>query len=464
MSNNLKEYNQKRDFTKTNEPKGTVFKTSKKLRFVVQHHLARKDHYDFRLELDGVLLSWAVPKGPSYNPKDKRLAVHVEDHPLSYRNFEGVIPVGEYGAGPVQIWDYGYWEPLENPKTSMDKGTLKFILKGIRLKGAWTLVKFKDNNWLLIKDKDEYNEFDDIKKLNTSVKTGRTIDEILNNKPKKKVKESTEEIEITNPDKIIYKKPKITKKEIVEYYKVVAKRMLPYLENRLISTIRCPDGIDKEQFFKKHLKENKYLGKKILKGKESKQDDYYYIKDINGLIKEVQMNSIEFHIWGSTINNLNKPDMLVFDLDPDEAISLKKLREGVRDLKRILDNLKLKAYLKTSGGKGYHIVVPIKNIKSWQEFRKIAENIAKLMETKWPDKYTTNIRKDKRTNKIFIDWFRNTKGATSVAPYSLRARKNAPLSMPISWRELDTVKPNSITLKDALIRIKKRDPWKNFFN
>ncbi len=463
MQYNLKKYQEKRDFTKTNEPRGSKSKSSKKLHFVVQHHLARKDHYDFRLELNGVLLSWAVPKGPSYNIKDKRLAVQVEDHPLSYRNFEGVIPTGSYGAGPVQIWDYGYWEPLENPKDNIENGSLKFILKGKRLKGKWALIKFKDNNWLLIKEKDEYHEFKDIKKLNTSIKTGRTITEILNNKPKTQPKKNID-IEITNPDKIIYNKPKITKRAIVEYYKAVSKRMLPYLENRLLSTIRCPDGINKEQFFKKHLKENKYLGKKIIKKKVSNQNDYYYIKDIEGLIKEVQMNSIEFHIWGSNVNNINKPNMLVFDLDPDESISLKKLREGVKDLKQILDSLKLKSYLKTSGGKGYHIVVPIKNIKNWSEFRKIAENIAKLMETKWPDKYTTNIRKNKRTNKIFIDWFRNTKGATSVAPYSLRARPKAPVSMPISWKELDTVKPNSITLKVALIRIKKADPWRSFFN
>ena len=174
------------------------------------------------------------------------------------------------------------------------------------------------------------------------------------------------------------------------------------------------------------------------------------------------MNSIEFHTWGSNVIRIENPDIMVFDLDPDEKLSLKKLREGVKDLKSILDELKLKSYLKTSGGKGYHVLVPIKDV-NWEEFREIAKNIATLMETKWPEKYTSNIRKENRKNKIFIDWVRNIKGATSIAPYSLRARPNAPVSFPISWKELDMVKPNEITLQEALKRIKKRNPWINFF-
>ena len=155
--------------------------------------------------------------------------------------------------------------------------------------------------------------------------------------------------------------------------------------------------------------------------------------------------------------------MLVFDLDPDEKMNLKTVREGVKDLKSILDNLSLISFLKTSGGKGYHIVVPIHSIKKWKEFREFAQNIAKLMETKWPEKYVSNMRKEKRKNKIFIDWIRNTKGATSVAPYSLRIRKDATVSMPISWQELDKVKPDEITIQEAMKRLRRKDPWENFF-
>lgn len=462
---NLNTYNKKRDFNKTKEPKGKKEKTTKKLRFVVQHHLARKDHYDLRLEMDGVLKSWAVPKGPSYNTKDKRLAIMVEDHPLSYRNFEGTIPKGEYGGGTVMLFDEGYFEPINDFKKGLKSGTLKFTLKGKRLKGDWALVHFIEDNWLLIKEEDEFYEFRDINLIDTSIRTGRTMREIENGVKRKKRNSNTviEGTEISSPDKLIFKKPNIKKLEVIKYYQAASKRMIPYLKNRIISTVRCPDGIENNIFFKKHLEnEREGVCKIILKNKHKENEDYYYITNTSGLISEAQMNSIEFHTWGCTINNIDNPDIMVFDLDPDEDLSLKKLREGVRDLKSILDELKLKSYLKTSGGKGYHIVVSIKDV-NWEEFRNIAKNIAELMEAKWPNKYTTNNRKEKRNNKIFIDWQRNIKGSTSICPYSLRARPKAPVSIPISWDELDKIKPNEITIKEALKRIKLKDPWHNFF-
>ena len=264
-----KQFN-KRNFDKTKEPKGKKNKRNKKLRFVVQHHLARKEHYDLRLEWNGVLISWAVPKGPSYNEKDKRLAILVEDHPLSYRNFEGTIPKGEYGGGTVMLFDEGYYEPLNNFESDFKNGIIKFKLYGERLKGLWTLVHFKEDNWLLIKDKDEFYEYKDIKKLNTSIRTGRTMEEIEKNFTSKKLKD----IEITSPDKIIDKN--IKKKDIVNYYKKISSRMLPYLENRIISVVRCPDGIKGTIFFKKHLEPNRE-GIKLINDINSngEKEDYY---------------------------------------------------------------------------------------------------------------------------------------------------------------------------------------------
>ena len=454
----LSAYNNKRNFDKTKEPMGKRSKKAKKLRFCIQHHIARKNHYDLRLEWNGVLISWAVPKGPSYNDKDKRLAIMVEDHPIDYRNFEGTIPKGEYGGGTVMLWDKGYWEPIKGYKPNFKEGPIKFILKGSRLKGMWTLVKLKndDTSWLLIKDKDEYNLYDDINEFNTSIKTNRTMDEI---------KDNIKHIEITNPDKIIYKKPKVTKMDIVNYYKNVSKRMLPLIENRLISTIRYPSGSKGSSFFKKHFENlHKFLGLKRIKSKKEHQNDYYYIKDINGLIGEVQMNSYEFHVWGCLASDLSHADMLVFDLDPDELLSLKRLREGVKNLKSILDEYELSSFLKTSGGKGYHVVVPLNAKVTWKNARLIAKNIAELMEARWPDKYTSNMKKSKRKGKIFIDWVRNTKGATSVAPYSLRIRKKLTVSMPISWNELDKIKPDEITMEEAIKRLKRKDPWQKFNN
>jgi len=185
VTGELNEYNRKRDFDKTPEPEGVAAEPEGGLRFVVQHHLARRDHYDFRLEWQGALLSWAVPKGPSFDPRDKRLAIQVEDHPLEYRNFEGTIPKGEYGGGAVMLWDEGFWEPLGNAEDGLREGALKFVLRGRRLRGKWALVRLKEKegdqkvNWLLLKDKDEYaKDSDGISEFTTSVRTGRTMAEI----------------------------------------------------------------------------------------------------------------------------------------------------------------------------------------------------------------------------------------------------------------------------------------------
>ena len=311
-----------------------------------------------------------------------------------------------------------------------------------------------EDNWLLIKDEDEFHLYNDILEFNTSVKTGRTMAEIAGEKTT---------IELTNPDKVIFKNPKVTKKDIFNYYEKVTERMLPYVENRLISTIRLPDGVGGTPFYKKHFENlDGYLGVKKLRSSGDNRNDYYYIKDINGIMQEVQMNSYEFHIWGSKVDDVNHADILVFDLDPDENLSLSKLREGVKDLKKILDDYNLKSFLKTSGGKGYHIVVPLRNKTTWKNARSIARNIAKLMEATWPDKYTSNMKKSKRKCKIFIDWVRNIKGATSVAPYSIRLRNKATISMPIKWSELDKIKPNEITIDKAIKRLKNIDPWEKF--
>ncbi len=191
MPDRLKRYREKRDFTRTREPEGVKVKSGKKLSYVIQKHAARRLHYDFRLEWKGALMSWAVPKGPSENPNDKRLAVHVEDHPVKYGSFEGTIPKGEYGGGTVMLWDRGWWEPHQNPDDAMEKGKLSFTLHGERLKGDWALVRLRarskkdKDNWLLIKEKDEVARTKG--KLTTereteSVATGRAMEEIAEGK------------------------------------------------------------------------------------------------------------------------------------------------------------------------------------------------------------------------------------------------------------------------------------------
>jgi len=193
MLDRLKAYRAKRDFTRTAEPAGKAQKSGKKLSYFIQKHAARRLHYDFRLEWNGTLMSWAVPKGPSENLGDKRLAVHVEDHPLEYGTFEGTIPKGEYGGGTVLLWDRGSWEPHGDVDEGLEKGKLSFTLHGQRLKGDWALVRLHSNdkkthgrdNWLLIKEKDAVAKSGGkvaVERETTSVKSGRGMEEIAESK------------------------------------------------------------------------------------------------------------------------------------------------------------------------------------------------------------------------------------------------------------------------------------------
>ncbi len=271
-------------------------------------------------------------------------------------------------------------------------------------------------------------------------------------------------ITITHPNKIVYSSPEITKLDVALYYEKVSKVMLPYIENRILSVLRCPKGIAASCFFLKHPgSSSKHIKKIEITQSGGELEDYFYVDDAAGIIYQAQMGTLEFHPWGSRVKQLENPDVMVFDLDPDEGMDIGTVRRGVRDIKAILDELSLTSYLKTSGGKGYHVVVPVKAGASWDAFYDFARNIAQVMEEKWPELYTSNVRKEKRKGKIFIDWLRNGRGATSVAPYSIRARQGARVSMPIAWDELDSIAPGDIDMAEAVSRIEGKDPWKGFF-
>ena len=265
-------------------------------------------------------------------------------------------------------------------------------------------------------------------------------------------------LKITNPDKILFPKQKITKLDLINYYIGISNWMLPFVKNRLLSVIRCHDNIEKEIFFKKHPTNDKDMVERYFDDEE----EYFYITNKTQLIYQAQMGTLEFHTWGSSIDDLENPNVMIFDLDPDEKLSLSKLREGVIKTKTILDELNLKSFLKTSGGKGYHIVVPFKNNKNWDEFYEISKQIALLLEKKWPKAFTTNIKKSKRKNKIFVDYLRNNRGSTCVAPFSIRARNKASISFPINWEHLNKIKPNEITIKNYTKYL--NNAWESFFN
>ncbi len=261
---------------------------------------------------------------------------------------------------------------------------------------------------------------------------------------------------ISSPDRIIYPKQKITKLEVAKFYNDISPFMLPYIKDRLLSVIRCHENINHECFFKKHpTSEGKDITIKKVGG-----DDYFSLNNSLSLLKQIQLGTIEFHIWGSKITSLNSPDMMVFDLDPDKNLSLSTLRKGTLELKNTLLELGLNPLIKTSGGKGYHIIVFIGKKMSWEKFSNTSKQIALLQESKLPNLFTTNIRKINRQGKIYIDFGRNTKGATCVAPFSLRAREGAKVSVPILWDHLYKFAPDHFSMKSALTYTKQFSPWK----
>ncbi len=269
-------------------------------------------------------------------------------------------------------------------------------------------------------------------------------------------------VEITHPDKILFPEVGIAKGDVAQYYEKVAGRMLPYLTGRIMSVVRCPEGVGGDCFYRKHPGDTAGVMEITVAGSGG-EEKYGYLTGIDGLLGEVQMNTLEFHTWGCRVEDLEHPDGMVFDLDPDEGLDLGRVRQGARDVKRILVRRGLVGYLKTSGGKGYHVVVPLKASAGWDRCHEFAQDIAKTMQASWPDRYTSEMRKDRREGKIFVDWLRNTRGATTVCPYSVRARAGAPVSMPIAWEELDAVAPGGVTMEGALARLRHKDPWEGFW-
>ncbi len=854
----LSTYRAKRDFTKTAEPSGR--KGARKAggyRYLIQKHDATRLHFDFRLELDGVLLSWAVTRGPSLDPKDKRLAVHVEDHPLDYGDFEGTIPKGEYGGGTVMLWDEGTWEPVGDPADGMRKGDFKFILHGERLKGKWVLVRMKPRrgerskheNWLLIKERDEYATEEKkpiIERALTSVRSGRTMEQIAggnvewlksgfhikreaddpaNNKgkpakqsdksakgrpqksgkppafvapqlctlvdaptpgddwmheikydgyravaavgggkvvvytrkgldwtdrfrplvrpladlpcesalldgevaitdaaghtrfgalqdalaeggsgihyylfdllhldgkdlrrlplverkaklaellrdqpatgplfysdhvvgegaeffkraaelklegivskqasspyrsgrtkawlkiktemgqefiiigwrpsdvakrpfsslllavregerltyagrvgsgfgepelkalwpelkkravktapvdnvprdirrdahfvkpelvadiafrgwtddnvvrqasykglrqdkraaeviaeipkevedvaPKKDPKSArksgagliaidsdrdhgtiiVEGVRVTHPDRVLFPGQAITKRALVEYYVAVADRILPHVRERPISLVRCPDGAGGDCFFQKHASSGFPKALKQVRIREvSGSDQYLYIEDAAGLVAAVQMGVLELHVWGSHIQNLDQPDRIVFDFDPDEGLDFALVKEAAREMRDRLKAIGLESFAMATGGKGLHVVVPLKPRHGWDDVKGFAEAMSRTLVADSPDRYLADMSKAKRKGKIFVDYLRNGRGATAIAPFSTRVRKGAPVAWPVAWSALGRLpSAHPVSVADAVTTLKKQkaDPWAGYFD
>jgi len=819
----LQEYRRKRRFGETPEPdderRGAV---ARRPIFVVQLHHASARHYDFRLEADGVLKSWAVPKGPSLRVGEKRLAVEVEDHPLSYATFEGDIPEGHYGAGHVDVYDHGTWACDGDPLEAIAAGKVDLVLHGSRLKGGWKLVrtnmKGKQHQWLLIKRDDEEARDTDADALleegvttktssSRSSRTTRTIkpvarrnadarwakralslehardkpyphdfkpqltdhrdtapdgetwlheikwdgyrlladvrdgvvalrsrnglnwtedfpevvqaiqalpvtdlrldgelvvldaqgrsdftglqkvidgtakqplryvvfdmpgvagvdisrapllerktllkdllgdtpgtlaysDHVLDHGPAVfeasgkagfegiiskrvdapyvnarspswvKVKhENTDEflvvgytdpkgsrsgfgsllmavpeksglryvgrvgtgfddaklaamhrqlkaldtdkaavelpshvpfkassvhwvkptlvaevafrgwakegllrqasfkrlredktakelgaatsavpakaakatkapakakapdrdadgVNISHPERVVFAKARLTKGDVADYYRQMARWILPEVARRPLSLLRCPDGVDKPCFFQKH--HGTGLGdavEAIPLEQKSGREDYLYIEDTEGLLQLVQMNTLELHPWGASVDDPEHPDRLVFDLDPGEGVTWAAIKAAARDVRDRLQEIGLESFVRLSGGKGVHVVVPLTPKADWAQAKDFCESFAQAMAEHAPDRYVATMSKAKRTGVIFIDWLRNARGATSVCSWSLRARPSAGVAVPLRWEELGRVTAaDAFALPKALQRAQKlkKDPW-----
>ncbi|MBV8165296.1 MAG: DNA ligase D [Alphaproteobacteria bacterium] len=861
----LKEYHRKRDFSRTPEPSGGAGDRPARARpghnqprFVIQKHHARRAHYDFRLEMDGVLKSWAVPKGPSLDPADKRLAVHVEDHPIEYGDFEGVIPAGEYGGGTVMLWDRGTWEPYTDAHAGYAKGDFKFVLHGEKLHGRWVLVRMKRRdgekaeNWLLIKERDEDavpgsgEAF--LEREGLSVATGRDMDEIAKaadrvwssktgevtkkaapaakqNKQKKptaktvrtgassvdpstlagakraktapdvepqlarladtppagdewlheikfdgyriltyvkagtvrllsrngldwtrkfpelaavlaelpvneavidgevahidadgvsrfghlqddlstgktaalaymafdlpyldgwdlrnaplearkallqalladdplgptvhytdhfvgqgadffqaadahglegiiskrrdapyrggrgptwlKIKTQLREdfvvvgfsdpegtrvgfgslllgyrtpkgklvyagrvgtgysdkvlaalharlkkleqkaktvalppeqpwrdvhwvkpelvvevgfsewtrdklvraasfigvrddkaaseveldpvggartpqraaaaaapkstvlardgsatvagVRITHAERVVYPQQGLTKLAVAEYYAAVAEWVLPHVGNRPLSLLRCPEGITGEKFFQKHPwggVTNEIQRIEIAEQKGG-SETHMWVKDVKGLLGLVQMGVLEIHPWGAGVKDVERPDRLTFDLDPDEGLGWQRVVEASFEVRDALQELGLQSFLKTTGGKGLHVVVPIKPALDWDDAKAFCKAVVEQLAGAAPQRYTATLSKKARHGRIFIDYLRNGRGATAVGAYSTRARPGATVSTPVTWKEAERgIRADQFTIETVPQRLRKGpDPWADF--
>lgn len=269
-------------------------------------------------------------------------------------------------------------------------------------------------------------------------------------------------ISLSSPDKLLFAEAGITKADLARHYERVAGRLLPHLQNRLVSLVRCPDGQDHPCFFQRHGGKGfpTAVGRLEIAEKDGGKDEYLYISDLASVIAAVQMSALEFHIWGSRIDRLETPDRLVFDLDPDEDLGFASVRDAAFTVRVRLTELGLNSLPLVTGGKGIHVVAPLERRAEWTPVKGFARAFAERLAEDLPERFLAQASKAKREGRVFVDWLRNERSATAIAPYSTRAREGAPVATPVSWDELKLLKTaNGFHIGDMEARLAAPDPW-----
>jgi bifunctional non-homologous end joining protein LigD len=510
----LAPYHAKRDFSRTPEPAGgppaTTTAQQGPLRFVVQRHRARRLHYDLRFEMNGVLASWAVPRGPTLDPKARRLAVHVEDHPIEYLDFEGVIPSGEYGGGDVIVWDIGTWEPLEtdDPVAAVAAGELHAEVKGHKLNGRVLLVQSgrnreDPNQWLLLHKNDDYAVSGwDAEDHPRSALTGRTNEQVkadpdrlwrsdlpaaeaaieLRPRPVPGPEEAElaalddlgaagtweifgRKLRLTNLDKELFParpgEPAVTKRELVQYAAQIAPVILPYLAGRPLNMNRFPGGAGKPGFWNKQLPDHAPDWLPRWDNPDAKQDrtsTYLVIDEPAALVWAANYGALEWHAWTSLAASPGNPTYALIDIDPGTGTSWDDILVLARLHRTALDHLGVRAQPKVTGRRGIQIWIPVENGLSFQDTRTWVERLSKTVGAVVPDLISWKWDVSERHGLARLDYTQNVSNKTLVAPYSSRAAPGAPVSAPIDWAELDdpTLRPDKFTIRTVVDRVAEK--------
>lgn len=478
----LEVYRHKRDFERTSEPAGTVAASTSDgdPRFVVQRHRARRLHYDVRLEIDGVLVSWSVPRGPTLDPGVRRLAVHVEDHPLEYLDFEGVIPRGEYGAGDVIVWDTGTYRLTKGDDAGqeMAKGELHVEFAGQKLRGRVALIRTgrrtgEGQQWLMVHAADAHAVEDwDAEDHPRSVLTGRTNEQVRHpptppppapdphlkwHAPSAAQMAALDalgndgvwhvdgvDLSLTNLDKELFPgtggRAALTKRDLVRHYASVAPLMLPYLTGRPVNLQRFPDGVEAPGFWQKEVPSNapSWWTRWHDDGARPGRTEWYSVLDRPAaLVFMANLAAIELHPWTSSVERPDRPSWALIDIDPGTATTFDDVVVLARLFRTALDHLGVQGGPKVTGQRGLQIWVPVAPRYDFAETRSWVETLSRTVGSLVPELVSWNWRTGERGGLARLDFTQNAHHKTLVAPWSVRPAPGAPVSVPIEWHELD---------------------------